>query len=77
MSSLCFVGQIGDSCGVCNCPPSYSAGDCASGLTCQPNEDIPDAPGKCVKPLVTQGECEGYSMFYISHDLMILCILKK
>ena len=42
--------QLGESCGSCYCPPTYTMGDCAPGLECKHNLMIPDAAGTCVKP---------------------------
>jgi len=41
---------LGDSCGSCYCPPTYTLGNCAKGLICQHNALLQDAPGICVKP---------------------------
>ena len=40
--------QLGESCGSCNCPPTYTAGECEEGLTCVHHPMIADAPGKCI-----------------------------
>ena len=40
--------QLGESCGSCNCPPTYTAGECEEGLDCVHNPMIADAPGKCI-----------------------------
>jgi len=39
--------QEGESCGACFCPPAYTAGECALGLTCVHHPAIADAPGRC------------------------------
>eukprot|EP00091_Calanus_sinicus_P010466 TRINITY_DN2430_c0_g1_i2.p1 TRINITY_DN2430_c0_g1~~TRINITY_DN2430_c0_g1_i2.p1 ORF type:complete len:149 (-),score=38.80 TRINITY_DN2430_c0_g1_i2:226-672(-) len=41
----------GESCGSCFCPPTYSAGKCGRGLTCDLSiqDNIPDLPGTCRK----------------------------
>ena len=40
--------QLGESCGSCNCPPTYTAGECEEGLDCVYHPMIADAPGKCI-----------------------------
>ena len=40
--------QLGESCGSCNCPPTYTAGECEEGLDCVHHPMIADAPGKCI-----------------------------
>ena len=41
--------QEGEDCGPCLCPPVNHAGACDVGLECQRNDEVGDAPGKCVK----------------------------
>ena len=53
---------MGQTCGSCFCPPTYTAGDCAPGLECQHNPTIPDAPGKCVLPIFSNFNI--YILFY-------------
>jgi len=53
--------QQGESCGDCMCPPSFTAGTCAAGLTCVHNPMIEDAPGICTptETLKAEGESCG------------------
>ena len=51
--------QLGDDCGQCFCPPDYTMGECAPGLECIHNDNIPDAPGKCVNQSASIGIFEG------------------
>merc|ERR1719500_1443911 len=49
--------QEGEDCGSCYCPPDYTAGECAPGLKCVHNDNIPDAPGVCQRTgLKQEGE---------------------
>lgn len=51
MKLQCHVNnrQLGESCGSCMCPPTFTMGDCAPGLECQHNPMLQDAAGKCVR----------------------------
>ena len=41
---------LGESCGSCNCPPTYTLGECDDGFDCKHlTPDVPDAAGTCVK----------------------------
>ena len=40
--------KLGESCGSCNCPPTFTAGECEEGLECVHHPMIADAPGKCI-----------------------------
>ena len=43
---------LGEPCGSCYCPPTYTAGNCAKGLTCKHDPRIADAPGECVDNVI-------------------------
>ena len=42
--------KLGEPCGSCMCPPTFTAGECEKGLECVHNPMIADAPGKCIRP---------------------------
>ena len=52
--------QLGQPCGSCNCPPSFTAGQCDQGLECVHNPMVADAPGTCMEP----GKKSGYKKRY-------------
>ena len=41
--------QLGEDCGFCLCPPTYTMGECGPGLECEHDSLDQDAPGKCVE----------------------------
>ena len=43
---------LGEPCGSCFCPPTYTAGTCAKGLSCKHDPRIADAPGRCVNSVI-------------------------
>ena len=51
--NILVLKQEGEDCGVCFCPPTYFAGNCAPGLECQRirrGRFLPDATRRCVRP---------------------------
>ena len=45
--------QLGETCGSCFCPPTFTAGECAPGLWCKPGpRELSDATGTCVEARV-------------------------
>ena len=41
--------KLGEPCGSCFCPPTYTEGDCEPGLECKHDKRLADAPGRCVE----------------------------
>jgi len=41
--------QLGETCGSCFCPPTFTAGECAEGLVCEHSSIFEDLPGNCVE----------------------------
>merc|ERR1711981_1227045 len=46
--SSAVLKKLGENCGQCFCPPTFTAGTCEAGLECVHNPRLPDLPGKCV-----------------------------
>ena len=42
--------KLGESCGSCLCPPTYTMGECDQFGECVHNPMIADAPGICMEP---------------------------
>jgi hypothetical protein len=49
-SSGNLLKKLGESCGSCFCPPTFTAGECEQGLDCVSDPLLPDAGGKCDWP---------------------------
>ena len=48
-SGMITLQQLGQPCGPCMCPPTYTMGECERHLECVHNPFIADAPGKCME----------------------------
>ena len=48
--SVAVPKKLGEDCGLCFCPPTFTAGTCEAGLECVHNPQLPDLPGKCIDP---------------------------
>jgi len=61
--------QLGETCGSCFCPPTFTAGECAEGLVCEHSSMFEDLPGNCVedRPVYVKHEksqCNSNFAFY-------------
>merc|ERR1719150_1738098 len=55
------IKQMGESCGDCWCPPTFTAGHCAPGLQCLYKPNIMDSPGTCRSPYADENIEHGHA----------------
>ena len=67
-NGMITLQQLGQPCGHCMCPPTYTAGQCERHLVCVHHPYIADAPGTCME----QGKTNYTIIIIISEKSQII-----